>query len=64
MNVTSPDWRISCFFVDRDHKREGVAKAALGGALRIIAANGAGGLRISDRHSRGVVLRFVLVGWD
>ena len=37
-----PDWRITCFFVDRDHRKEGVAKAALQGALRIIAAKGGG----------------------
>jgi GNAT superfamily N-acetyltransferase len=37
-----PDWRITCFFVDRDHRKEGVAKAALEGALHIIAAKGGG----------------------
>src|SRR3954464_12774130 len=28
-----PDWRITCFFIDRGHQRRGVASAALGGAL-------------------------------
>src|SRR6185312_8545450 len=28
-----PDWRITCFFVDRGHRRSGVASAALAGAL-------------------------------
>jgi len=42
MNVAMPDWRTTCFFVDRDHRREGVAKAALAGALRFIAARGGG----------------------
>jgi ribosomal protein S18 acetylase RimI-like enzyme len=37
-----PDWRITCFFVDRDHRKKGVAKAALKGALRFIAAKGGG----------------------
>jgi GNAT superfamily N-acetyltransferase len=37
-----PDWRITCFFVDRDHRRMGVADAALAGALRMIAARGGG----------------------
>ena len=37
-----PDWRITCFFIDRDHRKEGVAKAALEGALRFIAAKGGG----------------------
>jgi GNAT superfamily N-acetyltransferase len=37
-----PDWRITCFFVDRQHRREGVAAAALAGALRGIARLGGG----------------------
>ena len=37
-----PDWRITCFFVDRERRREGIAKAALAGALRMIAAKGGG----------------------
>src|SRR5260370_28990017 len=31
MDVDLPDWRTTCFFVDRDHRREAVATAALGG---------------------------------
>ncbi len=42
MKIDLPDWRTTCFFVDRDHRREGVAKAALEGALRFIAARGGG----------------------
>jgi hypothetical protein len=42
MDVTPPDWRTTCFFVDRDHRRSGVAKAALEGALGFIAAKGGG----------------------
>jgi hypothetical protein len=42
LDEAPPDWRITCFFVDRDHRRERVAKAALEGALRIIAAKGGG----------------------
>ena len=42
LGLDLPDWRIPCFFVDRDHRREGVAKAALDGALRIIARKGGG----------------------
>jgi GNAT superfamily N-acetyltransferase len=37
-----PKWRITCFFVDRDHRNEGVARAALEGALRLIATRGGG----------------------
>jgi GNAT superfamily N-acetyltransferase len=42
LGVAPPDWRITCFFVDRDRRREGIAKAALAGALRMIAAKGGG----------------------
>jgi GNAT superfamily N-acetyltransferase len=37
-----PDWRITCFFVDRRHRGEGVASAALAGALAEIARLGGG----------------------
>jgi hypothetical protein len=42
LGLDLPDWRIPCFFVDRDRRKEGVAEAALAGALRIIATNGGG----------------------
>jgi hypothetical protein len=42
LGVDAPDWRITCFFVDRDRRKEGVAEAALTGALRMIAAEGGG----------------------
>jgi GNAT superfamily N-acetyltransferase len=37
-----PDWRITCFFVDRDYRHRGVAAAALEGALTAIARRGGG----------------------
>jgi ribosomal protein S18 acetylase RimI-like enzyme len=37
-----PDWRITCFYVDTKHRRSGVARAALEGALDQIAAAGGG----------------------
>jgi GNAT superfamily N-acetyltransferase len=37
-----PDWPITCFFVDRQHRRQGVAAAALAGALDEIARLGGG----------------------
>lgn len=39
---TLPDWRITCFFVDKAHRRDGVAGTALAGALREIARLGGG----------------------
>ena len=37
-----PDHRITCFFVDRDHRRRGVSALALRGALDLIAEAGGG----------------------
>ncbi len=37
-----PDWRITCFFVDRDYRGQGVASIALEGALNEIARHGGG----------------------
>ena len=37
-----PDWRITCFFVDRDYRHKGVAATALEGALCAIAQLGGG----------------------
>jgi GNAT superfamily N-acetyltransferase len=35
-----PDWRITCIFVDRRHRGQGIARAALEGALDQIARSG------------------------
>ena len=37
-----PDWRITCFFVDKEHRGQGVASAALAGALAEIELLGGG----------------------
>lgn len=37
-----PDWRVTCFFVDKGYRRKGVAAAALAGALREISRLGGG----------------------
>ncbi|PSR32704.1 MAG: hypothetical protein C7B46_13170 [Sulfobacillus benefaciens] len=37
-----PEWRITCFFVDRKFRGRGVASAALAGALDAIAQSGGG----------------------
>ncbi len=39
---TLPDWRITCFFVDRERRGGGVASRALREALRYIAEAGGG----------------------
>lgn len=37
-----PDWRITCFYVDKRHRGLGIARVALGGALEQIARRGGG----------------------
>jgi len=37
-----PDWRIGCIFTGKDHRREGVARAAVAGALEAIEQAGGG----------------------
>jgi GNAT superfamily N-acetyltransferase len=37
-----PDWRIACNFVGKGHRRQGVATAALAGALDLIGGLGGG----------------------
>jgi GNAT superfamily N-acetyltransferase len=37
-----PDWRITCFFVDKDHRGRGVSSAALAGAVHLIGQLGGG----------------------
>ena len=39
---TLPDWRITCFVVDRDYRRKGVAGLALQASLHEIRSNGGG----------------------
>jgi GNAT superfamily N-acetyltransferase len=38
----APDWRIPCFYTDRHHRRSGIARTVLQGALRFIAEDGGG----------------------
>jgi GNAT superfamily N-acetyltransferase len=37
-----PDWRITCVFVDKKHRGQGIARSAVEGALDQIAAAGGG----------------------
>jgi len=37
-----PDWRITCFYVDKKHRGRGIARAALEGALDQITEAGGG----------------------
>jgi GNAT superfamily N-acetyltransferase len=49
----APDYRITCFFVDRDYRRRGVAAAALSGALDLIAEAGGGVVEGYPQDTRG-----------
>jgi len=40
--TTSPDWRIACCYSGKGHRRQGVATAALAGAVDLIAGLGGG----------------------
>jgi len=37
-----PDWRITCIYIDEEHRGQGIARAALEGALDLIADAGGG----------------------
>lgn len=41
-STTAPDYRITCVFVDKRHRRQGVTELAITGALDHIAAAGGG----------------------
>ncbi|NOT06190.1 MAG: GNAT family N-acetyltransferase [Anaerolineales bacterium] len=53
-NLTKlPDWRITCFFVDRDYRGKGVASIALNGALNEIARLGGGAVESYPQDVEG-----------
>lgn len=51
--VSLPNFRLTCFFVDRDYRRRGVAAAALRGALNLIAESGGGVVEGYPEDTRG-----------
>jgi len=48
-----PDYRITCFFVDRNYRRRGVAAVALSGALDLIAQAGGGVVEAYPQDTQG-----------
>jgi GNAT superfamily N-acetyltransferase len=46
-------WRITCIFVDKRHRGEGIARAALDGALAHIAAAGGGRVEAISETTAG-----------
>ncbi len=58
-----PSWRITCFFVDRPHRRDGVAGFALRAALAAIRRQGGGVVEAYPvTHARAVASWFGTVG--
>lgn len=51
--TTLPDWRITCFFVDRAYRGRGVSSVALGGALEQIARLGGGTVESYPENTKG-----------
>ena len=51
--VQSPDYRLTCFFIDRDYRRDGVSAIALQGALDLIAAAGGGLVEAYPQDTQG-----------
>lgn len=48
-----PDYRLTCLFVDKNYRGQGVARAALGGALELIAQAGGGVVEAYPQDSDG-----------
>jgi GNAT superfamily N-acetyltransferase len=47
------DWRIICVFADKQHRRQGVARAAVAGAVRLIAQAGGGRIEAISQATSG-----------
>lgn len=51
--MTTPDWRITCIFVDRDYRRQDLSYAALLGALELIKEAGGGVVESYPQDTQG-----------
>jgi len=60
--VSSPDWRIACCYVGKGHRRQGVAAAALAGALDLIAGLGGGSVEGYPEDAGSVPAGFLYNG--
>src|SRR5262252_1578527 len=48
-----PDYRITCIFVDKKYRRQGLSAVALGGALDLISQAGGGAVEGYPHDNRG-----------
>ncbi len=60
--VDLPDWRIACNFVGKGHRRQGVATAALAGAVELIGELGGGRVEGYPEPADGVPAGFLFHG--
>jgi GNAT superfamily N-acetyltransferase len=60
--TTLPDWRIACCYVGKGHRRQGVATAALAGALDLIAGLGGGSVEGYPEDAGSVPAGFLFNG--
>jgi GNAT superfamily N-acetyltransferase len=60
--VDLPDWRIACNFVGKGHRRQGVATAALEGAVELIAELGGGRVEGYPEPANAVPAGFLFHG--
>jgi GNAT superfamily N-acetyltransferase len=51
--VELPDYRLTCFFIDKAYRRRGVSAAALRGALNLIAEAGGGAVEGYPQDTQG-----------
>jgi GNAT superfamily N-acetyltransferase len=52
-DLAQADWRITCFFVSKSHRGQGVARTALHGALDAIATLGGGRIEAFPEDTTG-----------
>jgi GNAT superfamily N-acetyltransferase len=57
-----PDWRIGCCYVGKGHRRQGVASAALAGAVELIAGLGGGTVEGYPEDAAAVPAGFLFNG--
>ena len=60
--TTVPDWRIACCYVGKGHRRQGVATAALAGAVDLIAGMGGGTVEGYPEEAGSVPAGFLFNG--
>ena len=60
--TTLPEWRIGCCYVGKGHRRQGVAFAALAGALELIGRLGGGDVEGYPENAASVPAGFLYNG--